>query len=455
MQVMLTIGLAAIMLVIGMILRAKIGFLRNILVPCCVIGGVIGMIVMNTGVIKDVTAGDFNGIVSQMFLISFMCVGLTGSEEKRSKDFGKNLVKGGLVITGVWGAVYCFQAVAGYLVMGTFSSSYGIAPEYGLLCPFGFAQGPGQANTFGTTVESYGYADAASVALTFAVTGFLIAFLIGVPMAKIGIAKGMARNLSKIDPIIARGYFKKEEEAPSMGRMTCFNGSIDSLTFHIALIGITYFVTHYLTQFIIYVCPESWTSTLMGFEYAIGMLTGMGIRMLMKALKVDFVKDDHTMRRLTGLSTDLLVICAFMAVQFSIVQKWIVPILVVCLVNTILTLGITVFFCQRCKCDYEFERSLFIWGMSTGTVPSGISLVRMADPDLKTTIPLETGIIQIGFFLPALMAASILSLAAGTQIFGNGLLFLVGFGIVQLLPLFLFRIFGKRVFTLRSGYIKR
>ena len=44
---MLAFGLASVMLLIGMLLRAKIRYLRNMLVPASVIGGIIGLLFMN------------------------------------------------------------------------------------------------------------------------------------------------------------------------------------------------------------------------------------------------------------------------------------------------------------------------------------------------------------------------------------------------------------------------
>ena len=47
MSVMIAFGLVSIMICLGMFLRAKVRFLRNMLVPVTVIAGVIGLIFMN------------------------------------------------------------------------------------------------------------------------------------------------------------------------------------------------------------------------------------------------------------------------------------------------------------------------------------------------------------------------------------------------------------------------
>ena len=49
-------------IIVGVVLRAKVPFLKNNLVPASVIGGVLGFIVMNTGLITDAAAGDFGSI---------------------------------------------------------------------------------------------------------------------------------------------------------------------------------------------------------------------------------------------------------------------------------------------------------------------------------------------------------------------------------------------------------
>ena len=53
---------------------------------------------------------------------------------------------------------------------------------------------------------------ASQVAITYSVIGFLFAFLIGVPMAKIGLKKGLASHPEKLSPAVMRGIYKPEEQ---------------------------------------------------------------------------------------------------------------------------------------------------------------------------------------------------------------------------------------------------
>ena len=50
---MLSMGWIGVMLLVGVLLRALIKPLGNILVPACVTGGIIGFILMNTGILTS------------------------------------------------------------------------------------------------------------------------------------------------------------------------------------------------------------------------------------------------------------------------------------------------------------------------------------------------------------------------------------------------------------------
>lgn len=71
---MMALGLAGIMLCVGMILRARLMFLRSMLVPASVLGGIIGMILMNILPVLEVDIGTdssmYTNIVNNLFTIN-------------------------------------------------------------------------------------------------------------------------------------------------------------------------------------------------------------------------------------------------------------------------------------------------------------------------------------------------------------------------------------------------
>ena len=69
--------------------------------------------------------------------------------------------------------------------------------------------------------------------------------------------------------------------------------------------------------------------------------------------------------------------------------------IVVVLVTTAVTFAVCFYFGQRIGGANDFERTLGLYGTCTGTVPSGIALVRIIDPEFKTTTSVELGAMNL------------------------------------------------------------
>ena len=100
---MLSLAIIGVMLCIGMLLRAKIPFIGKMLIPASVIGGIIGFMFMN--VIEPVTplnldCGTFGDLVDTMFVLSFISIGLTGSQKAKKEADGTKQT--GPVLGGIW-----------------------------------------------------------------------------------------------------------------------------------------------------------------------------------------------------------------------------------------------------------------------------------------------------------------------------------------------------------------
>ena len=225
-SVVVAFGLASIMLCIGMVLRGKIKLFQGILMPVSVIGGILGFIFVNLVVvncdISGVTIKDFSNIVDVFFVMSFISIALTGEKKKAKKTEDKKKksgpVRGAMGMALIWCMLYAIQAIAGVIIVAVMGKPFDMKAMYGILIPFAFCQGPGQASTYGKLFEgTYGFENAEMVALTFAICGFLAAFLIGVPLARLGLKKGLAKNNSKINVAVERGYFVREEQRESIG----------------------------------------------------------------------------------------------------------------------------------------------------------------------------------------------------------------------------------------------
>jgi len=448
MSFMIAFGVISIMLGFGMLIRSKIPFMRKMLVPTSVIAGILGFLFMNSGFLANTDTSIFNTIVQHLFTISFISIGLT-SNPTSGDTSNKTLARGSLALGMVWNLIYAVIAVIGAVLLYFVGGFFDMNPVYGLLIPFGFAQGPGQASTFGAIFEQYGWADASTVGVTFSAIGFLLAFVVGVPLAKYGLKKGLSRNNNAIKEYVERGYYKKDETKNNIGQETTFSGNIDTMTFHFMIIGISYIITLLLAEVIYYIPAVG--PTIASMLFMIGLLVAYVVKYMMTKLNIDYLIDNTFQSKITGWATDYLIVASFMAVQLSVIGEWIVPIVFVSIVVALFIFFISVYFGKRIGGNNDFERTLGLFGTTTGTVPSGIALIRIVDPTFNTTTAAELGMMNIPMIFSLITLSTILAMAEGTLSFGLGLILLLLPIPFYLLILKMVKVWNKPSYSLKEN----
>lgn len=456
MEFMMNLGWAGSMLLIGVLLRAKVRVFQKMLVPASVLAGIVGVIVMNIGLDIGADSGKYTEIVNELFTISFISIGLTNTPEDKDKNKGakaKSIMRGCFGMGLVWCILYALTPLIGFIIVTVTGAGFDMNGVYGTLIPFAFTQGPGQAAAFGAMYENFGWENAAMVGVAFAAVGFLASFLVGVPIAKAGITRKLAKNMGNIDKKISRGYFYKEEQTQYVGMDTMYGGNIETLTFHFALIALCYILAVGLSK-LFSMIPGFFGSTMSGMLFMNGMLTSNLVRWIMNKLHLGFLNDNTLQRKFTGCTADLLVVCSFMAVKFSVIGKWAVPMLIESVVVIIITVIVCMYFGTRFGDEHDFERTLGLYGTSTGTVPSGIALVRIVDPELKSTTATELGLMNYVMLFCVPVYFVLLAVAAGSLSMQVASIILVGLIIVYLILLKVFHAWGKQTYSFRTDKSK-
>lgn len=434
MDVVMTFSWIGVMLLVGVLLRAIFKPLASILMPACVTGGIIGFILMNTDVLTRFGASSdaCNAIVGLFFTLSFISIGLTAtskSENEQSGDAAKEVLKGSLGMGLTWNMLYALQPIIGFAVLLLIGGFFSLAPEYGLLIPFAFCQGPGQSATFGGMIQEAGWTGAQQVAITYAVIGFLFAFAVGVPLAKYGMKRRLPSFPREISSSITRGLYKPEEQKQVAGMMTTYNGNIDTLGFNCALVGLCYIITVPICNFLKSV-PFSFVQTIGAMTFFVGLFVAYGVKWILVKTGVKKYHNDALQARVTGFTTDFLIAGAFMAVQMTVVGKWLLPIIVVAVCTGLVTFVVVLFFASHIGGRFDFERVLGLWGCATGTCPSGIALIRIVDPELRTTVATEMGSMNAAMIPATVLAPIIIEFCKGTLTLTAlfGWFALIGFG---------------------------
>ena len=339
----------------------------------------------------------------------------------------------------MWTASLTLQALvgAGTVWLYNLGAQSKVNVFLGYLVTHGFTQGPGQGIAMGTVWSKFGVEDAVSMGLIWATFGFLAAFTVGVPIARGFVKKGMnANRRSKINNEFLKGFLDKDTVV-SAGRETTHSSNIDTLAYHLAIIGLVYVVTYFEITFVMKVTTYPLFSYPLFFFH--GLLFATLTRMIMDKIGIGHLTDPGIQKRITGLSVDFLLVSSIMGISFQILTKYIVVIIMVTISVTLVTYIMIRFFGRRLK-ELGPERALTSFGCCTGSAASGLLLLRILDPDYSTTVALELAFfnVAIGFTTIPILAIMVPNLPNFSQltIFIAYVLNIIGcFAVIKLLGL--------------------
>lgn len=396
-QGFLTLGIIGAMLLIGILLRAKIKIFQSYLVPAAILGGIAGFILVNSGV-GNLSSDSFLPFTLHAFNISFMSLCLTAPSSNNSSR--KEYLRGSMWMTLIWTASFALQAAAGAGAIWAYNifSPDTLEPAYGFLVTHGFTQGPGQGLAIGGMWEKeFGLADTRVLGLIYANIGFIIAFILGVPVARWVVSRKFNTNKkAEITPDFLRGiYTNKKQHA--IGYETTHASNVDTFAVHIAVLGVAYFITYHWLSWAVPNLKDipgigplcSW-----GFFFLHGLVVCLLIRFAMTKLGCAHLLDGGVQKHLTSLSVDIMLVASFMSVKLSILTAYIVPILLVCIAATFVTFTL-IWICGRKLTHLGPERMITQFGCCCGATANGLLLLRIVDPDYSTSVSMELAFFNV------------------------------------------------------------
>ena len=254
----------------------------------------------------------------------------------------------------------------------------------GILLPFGYGQGTGQALNYGNIYElEHGFVGGRSFGLTIAALGFLSASIGGVIHLNILRKKGFkydwdhdehSDNLS-IEDVQGR------DEIP-------MNGSIDKLTMQLVFIALGYLMAYGMMSGLGAIVGGL-KSILFGFNFLLGVISATIIKGINNLLmKKRIVKRQHIspflMTRLSGFFFDVMIVAGIAAIRINVLKNYWIVLIILALIGAFSTYFYNRFVAKKLFPDYTEEQFMVMYGMLTGTASTGIILLREVDPDFDT-----------------------------------------------------------------------
>lgn len=375
-------------LTLANVLKKHLRFLRESLIPTSVLGGLILLVITTTykaitgNVLFDCVVFGAGGaaqleiITYHALAIGFIASSLKTSETKMTKQRSVEIFNTGVTTV----STYLLQALVGMLITvlaAVILSDFFAAS--GILLPFAYGQGTGQALNYGNIFEmEHGFIGGKNFGLTLAALGFLSASIGGVIHFNLLKRRGQLKirpvsNLSKTKTLI-----------------DVENGSMDKFTAQVALIASAYLIA-YLLMFGLGALLPGMKSVIYGFNFLLGVLSGALVKSIVKLFEKK-TKAKHScvnnylLSRISNFAFDVMVVAGIAAIRLDLLKEYWAILLILGVIGALITYIYLRFVSKKLFPDYAEEQFVAMYGMLTGTASTGIILLREIDADFTTPV---------------------------------------------------------------------
>ncbi len=387
------IAVLLLSLLVANLLKKSFKFLQASLIPTSVLAG--GVLIIVADIYKIATGGTvmfdtafFGGsgtavleiITYHTLALGFIASAFKDSGGKLTKERASEIFNTGVTTV----ATYLLQGVVG-MGITIIAAKFFIDeffPASGLLLPFGYGQGTGQALNYGGIYEhDFGFIGGKSFGLTIAAFGFISASIGGVIHLNILKKRGVIKKNVGEEGAIHSEDIQREGEIP-------MQESIDKLTIQMALIAFAYFLAYLLMHILGNLLPGM-KSVIFGFNFLLGVLTATLIKTTMNFLKKKRVikkeyTNDFLMTRVSNFFFDIMVVAGIAAIRLGILEKYWGILLILGVAGLVVSFIYNRIVAKTLFKKYQEEQFLAMYGMLTGTASTGIILLREIDGDFKT-----------------------------------------------------------------------
>ena len=374
------------------VLKRRVKFIKHSLIPTSVLAGLVLLITSNVyEAFTDVNLFDTfvfagKGLNSLEFITYHaLALGFIASTLASDKATFSKKRTGEIFDTGVTTvATYLLQGVLGMGI--TIGFAYlikdSIFPAAGLILPFGYGQGTGQAMNWGMIYENdYGFEGGKSFGLTIAALGFLSASLGGV------VHLNILKKTGKIKIEIGKDSDEPMEQVEGKGEIP-MNGTLDKMTVQVAFVLITY-ISAYLLMYVLGELISGMKSVIYGFNFLLGVLAATVIKNVLNFLrKKNIITRKYTnsflLTHISNMCFDIMIVAGIAAIRIDVVKHYWYVIVILGAVGLFSTYFYNLFIAKKLFPEYSAEQFMSMYGMLTGTASTGVMLLRELDPMYKT-----------------------------------------------------------------------
>ena len=373
-------GGLSLLLAIGFALRLGVPLLGRLMLPVSLVGGFIGLAAGRHGfqLVPAEVEAVWTSLPSLLINIVFACLFL-GAPVPSLGSVARTA--GPLVRFSLVNAVGQFVLGLG-LVWLVLTPVFGVHPLFACIIEVGFSGGHGSASAMGPVYTRLGFPAGAALGQMSATIGILTGVIGGVILIQWAARRGHARAVDGADAGLqtVSGRLAPETRRP-IAFATVSSSVIEPMTLHLAVAMLAVLLGWIFQAGLSRLHPS--LESLPVFPLA--MLGGLLVQQIADRTGASPWFDRGTFQRLSGVSLDLLVAAAVATMRLDMFAQNLVPFTILMVAAIAWCVGSVMWLAPRMLSDDWFEQAIVTYGTLTGVAAVGLMLLRIADPQQKTT----------------------------------------------------------------------
>lgn len=380
-------GLIGALILLGVILRAKVPAFQWLMLPAPVIAGFLGFLLGPNvlGAYAKSQGWAWAGLPFSEYVGSYttMLIAVVFSCMALSQDFSlKSLTPSLRGFAGYGILMSAGQVLVGMLLAFILLRPLFDAPmSMGLILFGAWSGGFGTSAAMGDVFAANGQPEVTSIAFTAATVGMLSGIIGGVILARIGASKGYAAayDASKPLPQSLRTGILGRDERHSAGEHTLSGSSVETLTFHIGIVGAVMAIGWWVQT-----TSAAYLNAFALPLFTTAFLVGLVVRWALRRTGGVKVVDQGTTKSISGTASDILIVCGMVSIEPAFVSDHLLSLLFIFLLGIAFCVFLGLVIAPRYLGHGWFEKQIFTWGWATGSVATGIALLRIVDPEFES-----------------------------------------------------------------------
>lgn len=403
---MLAFTALCVLLGMGYLLRIRLKILRNLYLPSCVVGGLVGLALVQilSGVagalgpdsasgdrlneILDACTGLWSSLPGMLINVVFACLFLGVKVPKASvivRRAGRQLAYGQIV---AWGQ-YVVPLALWLLFLGHLFPS--LPDMFACILPVGFEGGHGTAAGMAETFDHYDWGSGKDYALTSATFGILSAIIVGMTLVNWAVRRGYAvhrQNPGEIPEDDSIGIIPVDQR-PSAGKLSVKTDVIETFSLHVVIVGLAVGLGFLAKEGLVliesqvpYLAQKKLLSGIPTFPLC--LFGGLLIQLLADKFDPHDHIDVGITHRIQNASLDFLVVAAIATIRAKVIWAGLLPLILLVAVGIGWNVFCVMVLARRVFKDSWFERAIAEMGQSMGVTATGLLLLRVVDPDYET-----------------------------------------------------------------------